>query len=380
MFDQTNVQMVVTVTNPDGIEVEVSSPAGFTLPAGTTDTLTAYDEALASIWNADATPGTFTIEFKVVQDQEDEMPNNNIGTTRYTRITDDNYTGPINGGGAVESHSNANIVTPNTVEWNLEENAIHGNRYTFDESATDRYIAGIQFALQDETLPGQQILLNIRKGSVLEEESADNEMELYFSYENEDLPYITEEADFTNGSNPTWISYALPVGILIEPNTIYQPEIMLPVADEVYCRLGATLGRTNTVGVFYYFPEPADEAQGWYAWSTLEYNLRLVTTGFTSGSIGTDDITVENGLKLMQNYPNPFSDQTRIQYQFDETASAALEVYDMTGKLVFADNLGIVGALSANSYMFNKGSLAPGVYTYSIVTENNRITRKMTIE
>jgi hypothetical protein len=82
----------------------------------------------------------------------------------------------------------------------------------------------------------------------------------------------------------------------------------------------------------------------------------------------------------MQNFPNPFVNQTRIQYQFDETTAATLEVHDMTGKLVFSDDLGIVTALSANSYMFNKGSLAPGMYTYSIVSDNSRITRKMTIE
>lgn len=378
-MDQNNVKMVVTVTDVDGAESIHESADGFVLTAGSSDTLRAYD-VMPSNWVADATPGTFTIDFEVVQDEEDELPGNNVGVSLFTRISDDNFTGPIGDGGAVLMHSNSNTVSPNTTATNLEDDAIHANRLTFDESDTDRYIVGIQFAIQEETEPGEQILLNVRKGAVTEEDGPGNEMELFFSYDEEELPYITNEDDFTTSSTPVWITYALPMGILIEPNTIYQPEIMLPVVGVPYCLVAATSGRTSTVGVFYYFPEPSTGAQGWNQWSTVEYCLRFVTSPTADVSTGIDDITIENGVKLMQNYPNPFNDVTRIQYQFDETSAASLEVYDMSGKLVFTENLGIVSQNSANSYMFNKGSLASGMYTYSIVTDNNRITRKMTIE
>lgn len=87
---------------------------------------------------------------------------------------------------------------------------------------------------------------------------------------------------------------------------------------------------------------------------------------------------------LAQNYPNPFNSSTRIEFSLANPGNVSLNVYDVTGRLVTRLTSDRVYQRGIHTVTFNAGSLASGVYMYSIdFTPSNpaqdgyRSTKKM---
>ncbi len=82
-------------------------------------------------------------------------------------------------------------------------------------------------------------------------------------------------------------------------------------------------------------------------------------------------------ISVLEMYPNPSNGLTTVAYELTEASDLRFEVRDMTGKLVFSDELGFVNG--ANSYEFNTAILAAGTYTYTIVGNNFSSTKQMVV-
>ena len=82
--------------------------------------------------------------------------------------------------------------------------------------------------------------------------------------------------------------------------------------------------------------------------------------------------------ELTQNYPNPFSTATTIQYSLKAASMVTLKVYDTLGKLVrtVVDEYQQAGPKSVEIYA--KG-LASGTYSYQLKTDYFVDTRQMVI-
>jgi len=97
-----------------------------------------------------------------------------------------------------------------------------------------------------------------------------------------------------------------------------------------------------------------------------------------SQSIGTDDTpSIENSkVYLKQNRPNPFSDQTAIDYSVNPDAnSAQVMVFDMTGKLLKTYEAG----KGANTLIISNTEFTPGMYHYSLVIDGKEFDTKRMI-
>lgn len=81
---------------------------------------------------------------------------------------------------------------------------------------------------------------------------------------------------------------------------------------------------------------------------------------------------------LYQNYPNPFNPNTKIEYKILKGSDIKFEVLNILGEKVFEENYGykLPGRYNVD---FNGSSLSSGVYFYSIITEENKFTRKMVL-
>lgn len=82
---------------------------------------------------------------------------------------------------------------------------------------------------------------------------------------------------------------------------------------------------------------------------------------------------------LNQNSPNPFKDETRIQYYLNEKSNCKFEVSSLSGKILYEESLGIKN-IGLNEVTYSNSTLSSGVYFYSIVVNDKSITKKMIIQ
>lgn len=93
--------------------------------------------------------------------------------------------------------------------------------------------------------------------------------------------------------------------------------------------------------------------------------------------VGVDEVN-NLGIGLEQNTPNPSTGNTTIRYSIINSADIALEVYDMTGKLVSSVDQGQQNA-GQHQIELNTAAYAPGVYFYTLNVDGVKVTRKMII-
>ena len=112
---------------------------------------------------------------------------------------------------------------------------------------------------------------------------------------------------------------------------------------------------------------------------TQPYSLEhhLISYKVTSGNVGLAE-NAENGIALSQNQPNPANGSTVIGYSISEAANVALNVYDITGKMVLNVNEGKKAA-GKHSVTINTNSLPNGIYYYSLTAGERTITKKMVV-
>jgi Secretion system C-terminal sorting domain len=147
---------------------------------------------------------------------------------------------------------------------------------------------------------------------------------------------------------------------------------------------GTTTDATSDLNVSYALPTSVRynfNTNGWngyfiptWAWTTpFADEHHIIEFKISAPPVGINEFV--NGAKLLQNMPNPASSNTVISYQLEKNASVALNVFDVTGKLVASQ---IAGEQRAGSHSIdlNVANLAVGVYHYSL-TINNTSTSAM---
>ncbi len=83
-------------------------------------------------------------------------------------------------------------------------------------------------------------------------------------------------------------------------------------------------------------------------------------------------------LNVVQNYPNPFSDKSTINYTIAKPADVNLKVVDLTGRELLVQEYTNV-APGEHSIVINGDILAPGIYFYCISSSNYTVTKKMVV-
>lgn len=93
--------------------------------------------------------------------------------------------------------------------------------------------------------------------------------------------------------------------------------------------------------------------------------------------VGIREVNSDN-LQVAQNVPNPFTDNTAINFELVANANVNLAVYDITGKKVQAIEAGRMSP-GTHSIQFNAGNLQAGVYFYTLTAGEAQITKRMNI-
>ena len=75
--------------------------------------------------------------------------------------------------------------------------------------------------------------------------------------------------------------------------------------------------------------------------------------------------------KLIGNYPNPFNNQTLIQFQTPETGKLTLQIFNTLGQNIFSKTLRINSA-GTHKLHFNGNQLSSGLYPYRLLFETGK--------
>jgi len=109
---------------------------------------------------------------------------------------------------------------------------------------------------------------------------------------------------------------------------------------------------------------------------------RYLTQTYTPVSLQTSTALDDYGLpvqfSLEGNYPNPFSDETRIRYVLPEVSDVQLTVYDVLGREV-KTLIQEYQASGSYAYTFNGRGLANGVYVYVLQAGQHKAEGKMVL-
>ncbi len=120
---------------------------------------------------------------------------------------------------------------------------------------------------------------------------------------------------------------------------------------------------------------------GDYNGSAVDLPARSITT--ISTLVLTDVVGIEEensdspaAVFLSQNYPDPFSTSTTVEYSMTEASFVKLSVYDISGREVkkLVEEVKPAGKYTVN---IDAKGLSQGVYFYRLKTEGNSIQKKM---
>ncbi len=385
---QTNISLSVTITAPNSATETVTSVQNLaSLATGEEGVVFTEPVDLVALFGGTPLVGQYTFDYVVSQDEVDDRPENNVGDQRGMVVSND----ADNDGFAIMQNAGLTYNGAFT-QVQFSQDALWSNAFVFEEpTITNSVITHVEAVFLNsldfaETQPGEVVYFNVRDGAILDEDPEDESTitGVFFDSENP-LEYDDPSLEFTitaedlwapaDGFPQNWVSFELPSPILIETNRVYGAEFRIPPAGEGIVFPPVSTVRCEDFGTL--FNNFSGDAPGWGAGAdgaTASIRFR------TSSANSVDKVTYDSGVKLTQNWPNPFSSETRFMFQLDETSTVRFELHDIQGRLVMADNLGLRAAAVANTYVMPRKNLAPGVYTYSIVTENSRVTRKLTIE
>ncbi len=357
--EQTGVTVTAVVSTPDGTETYTSDATS--IAAGERSYVMIPDVMLDAFDGGTGSIGDYSVEISISQDQEDEIPDNNMPITKSFKVDEDFMASDLD-------------TDWTTYYPTLGENAIWASRVMFEN---EDQVNAIQFGILNTddapSSPGDVCYLNMRRGSVLEAEGEDNEMFRYF--DEEEVEYVLTEADFTTSEVTTWITMIIDNdGVDVEPGVVYQAELEIPALGESYLWIPFSNGQSEYTGLLFDYYEQSGGPQGWWTLGQNNPHLRL---GF-SGSVGTDERSDLN-FKMDQNFPNPSNGTTSVKWELLEPANNVdFFITDVTGKIVYSKSFGSRPA-GVQEQMNLSLDLPAGTYQYALQIGNQRLVRKMIV-
>jgi len=112
--------------------------------------------------------------------------------------------------------------------------------------------------------------------------------------------------------------------------------------------------------------------QDYYMLTTVSYTDSVISSPTSINNIS------DGGISIGQNYPNPFSKTSQINYSLIKSSDVGFTVYDITGRKLI-DNVYTDITPGQHVISLNANQFTPGVYFYTFNVNDNIVTKKMII-
>ena len=108
-------------------------------------------------------------------------------------------------------------------------------------------------------------------------------------------------------------------------------------------------------------------------------NSGVISTNYSPATgIERLDLDLPSSFIVEQNFPNPFNPNTKIRFGITGESNVLVEVYNITGQKV-AELINEKMSPGFYEVNFNAAQFSSGIYIYTVKTDMNSITRKMTL-
>jgi len=329
---QTNSQLTVDVTGAGTFNG--TSAAGVSIVAGATDSLVLSTQFTPSA------QGTYNFTWSVGSDQVDDVPANNALTGKSFDVTQYIYARDTDGAPGASGGEDGNAPG---------DFAFEAGSY-FDAFFTEP-VYGIDVVIGTGTVDGTIIYgkIYVWDGSA-------------FVYVDETAEYTTQAGDV--GSTITLVTFTYPT---LNAGDTYL--VVVGCYSEFYY---GTSGTSDVQTSFIMYPTVGGAGSQYYTTQTPMVRLNF------DPSIGIAEVS-ETGVVLGQNMPNPFDNNSTINFELTNASDVQFEFVDMTGKIVKTMDLGTL-TNGSHSIQVDASEFASGVYYYSLVSEGSKITSKMVVQ
>jgi hypothetical protein len=346
--EQSNV--VSTTTETLGIVPSYGNAAA--CPSNIQDTV-----YIATGWTPTAT-GTYTIQATIAQAEVDEDGSNNTAST-WVVYTDDEY------GHDDESNLNTQFRPRAVPNSDLFEPTGYGNYWHIQNEGSTAYGMTVRFG---QNSGGTGLIEFETRLYTLDPEVGltDSPFEsTYWEYNNAWTPASAAASEFV------YLPFEDPIAL--EAGNFYFGGVIVEFeTEEELTVLGnANSDTDNSTGVY------SQAGSGDYVWFTSQTAtpaIRLIL----SQRVGIDEIANLNGIELYQNVPNPAEATTSIRFELLQARRVALEIRDLQGRLIEVLDQGMLPA-GTHNVVYDVAGLGAGLYTYTLVADGMRLTKKMNI-
>lgn len=137
----------------------------------------------------------------------------------------------------------------------------------------------------------------------------------------------------------------------------------------------ALFGGIDTMSIGSQGTAPDSSVMVWnsVSWTYIDA-LPLISIAGCPGAIPE----MQRTLDKVENAPNPSFAQTTISYVLARSSKVSLLLHDLTGRQITLHEQGSKGT-GKHSIMVDTRMLPPGVYTYTLMAEGERVTRRMVV-
>lgn len=341
--------------NQEGVAIKATeASAGYT-STSTPITLATGADAIMKVENGftPAAVGDYTIEYEIVADATDEFPSNNqiesynFSVGQYTYAVDDAGDAAKSSATLPRAWSASGIGKP------IEIGVLYEIVSTVELTAID-----IKLGFNSPS-EGDEVWGVIYKDG----ENVMNQV---------NPTYLTETEHYVNGSDDKGKYLTL---MFDEPVTLTPGKYVVSAKSFDLDFSVASSGDNNYYGTFIYGDLAVDPGVGelWFVLS--DDGAPVIRMNFDPTlSVSSNEL---NELGLTQ-YPNPFSNETTVQFTLKDASEVSYTVVDVTGKVVANVTEGQMMA-GVNEITIDGSSFANGVYYLNLTAGNSNVTHKMVV-
>lgn len=320
---QTGVQLEFTVDGPGGQEVNTAStPASFSPGEEVSVDIAPFTPSGAL--------GDYTLTYRAVQDQADELPDNNVTVSRIAVSSN------------VFAHDDGTVENFQVQAPGNENEGFEVGSYFVLSSAT--FLTAIQVAIHEDTPAGGSVY-----GAVYL--PAANDAEHPDLLELSNTVTIAEE-DLNPIGGSTFITIPFPTPVLLDADQPYL--VMAGSFDGPENIHFATSGTSAPQVSNIHYPTLATDFQFFITRTPM---VRMVI----ASDVSVNELQ-EDGIGLGAFEPNPATERTRIPFSLSSASDALLHLQDASGRVVLVRDLGRLPA-GEHQALLDVEALAPGVYT-----------------